>query len=77
MRRFALYRRVESWVRTYAAARPFLMLFIIGAVPNPVVDVAGFAAGRLGYSLPRFWFATLLGKSVRFIGVGLLGAWLL
>lgn len=77
MRRFAFYRRGESWAQTYAAARPFVMLFIVGAVPNPVVDVAGFAAGRLGYSLPRFWLATLLGKSVRFVGVALLGAWLL
>ena len=39
-RRF--YHRVEGWMQK----RGGLILFVVSAIPNPVFDVAGIAAGR-------------------------------
>ena len=59
-RRF--YHRVESWMRK----RGWLLLFVISAVPNPLFDVAGIAAGALRYPLWRYLVAVGLGKQVKF-----------
>ena len=59
-RRF--YHRVEGWMRK----RGWLLLFVISAVPNPLFDVAGIAAGALRYPLWRYLVAVGLGKQVKF-----------
>ena len=59
-RRF--YHRVEGWMRR----RGWLILFLISAVPNPLFDVAGIAAGALRYPLWRYFVAVGLGKQVKF-----------
>ena len=59
-RRF--YRRIESWMRT----RGWLILFVISAVPNPLFDVAGIAAGALRYPLWRYLVFVGMGKLVKF-----------
>ena len=56
------YQKVEYWMRK----RGWLLLFVISAVPNPVFDVAGIAAGALRYPLWRFMLAVGLGKQVKF-----------
>ena len=56
------YQKVEHWMRK----RGWLLLFVISAVPNPVFDVAGIAAGALRYPLWRFMLAVGLGKQVKF-----------
>ncbi len=62
-RRF--YQRVEGWMRR----RGGLILFVISAVPNPLFDVAGIAAGALRYPLWRYLVAVGLGKQVKFFMV--------
>ena len=62
-RRF--YHRVEGWMRR----RGWLLLFVISAVPNPLFDVAGIAAGALRYPLWRYLVAVGLGKQVKFLMV--------
>ena len=62
-RRF--YHRVEGWMRR----RGWLLLFVISAVPNPLFDVAGIAAGALRYPLWRYLVAVGLGKQVKFFVV--------
>lgn len=62
-RRF--YHRVEGWMRR----RGWLLLFVISAVPNPLFDVAGIAAGALRYPLWRYLVAVGLGKQVKFFMV--------
>lgn len=62
-RRF--YQRVESWMRQ----RGWLLLFLISAIPNPLFDVAGIAAGALRYPLWRYLVAVGLGKQVKFFMV--------
>ena len=59
-RRF--YHRVENWMKR----RGWLLLFVISAVPNPLFDVAGIAAGALRYPLWRYLVAVGLGKQVKF-----------
>ncbi len=59
-RRF--YHRVETWMRR----RGWLLLFVISAVPNPLFDVAGIAAGALRYPLWRYLVFVGLGKQVKF-----------
>ena len=59
-RRF--YYRIESWMRK----RGWLILFLISAVPNPLFDVAGIAAGALRYPLWRYLVFVGLGKQVKF-----------
>ncbi len=56
------YQRVENWMRR----RGWLLLFVISAVPNPLFDVAGIAAGALRYPLWRYLVAVGLGKQVKF-----------
>lgn len=62
-RRF--YQRVENWMRR----RGWLLLFVISAIPNPLFDVAGIAAGALRYPLWRYLTAVGLGKQVKFFTI--------
>jgi len=58
---YALYRRVEAWMRR----RGDLVLFIFAVLPNPVFDVGGIAAGALGFPWWRFLLAVWAGKTVK------------
>ena len=71
MERSRWYGRVEGWVRRYGA----LTVFALAATPNPLFDVAGFAAGSLQYPPLRFAAACWAGKTVKFLLVSLAGAW--
>lgn len=77
LERFGWYRRMAKWTESHISTHPFLTIFLVGAVPNPFMDLTGFAAGRVGYAFWRFIAAILLGKIVRFIAVAFLGAWTL
>jgi membrane protein YqaA with SNARE-associated domain len=74
-------RRLDSrWVRAVATlVRRNAFLTILGLAFASVVlaDVAGLVAGRVGYSYRRFFLATFLGKTLRFLLVALLGGRLL
>ncbi len=65
LERKRFYHRVEYWMRQ----RGWLLLFAISAVPNPLFDVAGIAAGALRYPLWRFLLAVGAGKQVKFFMV--------
>jgi len=45
-------------------------LFTLSVIPNPIFDVAGIAAGSLGYPLRKFLLWVLLGKVIKFILIG-------
>jgi membrane protein YqaA with SNARE-associated domain len=60
--RFRFYPRVHGWV----LRRGGLALFILAALPNPLFDVAGFAAGGLGYPIHKFVVYVFAGKVIRF-----------
>ena len=55
-------RRVVSWVQR----RGTLTVFVLAAIPLPVIDLAGLAAGAMGMPWWRYVGACMLGKTVRF-----------
>ncbi|MGE5251355.1 MAG: YqaA family protein [Bacteroidota bacterium] len=64
------YWRVLDWMKRF----PFLTLFLMSAIPNPITDVSGLIAGRIRYPYLGFLLATFLGKTVRFGLSAYLGA---
>ena len=42
-----------------------IVLFTLAVVPNPLFDVAGIAAGGIGYPIKRFLVVVGLGKIIR------------
>jgi len=56
------YQRIFRWMGTH----PFLTIFLLGAIPNFLGDIAGIIAGRNKYSYLKFLVASFLGKTIRF-----------
>ena len=63
--RWKLYHQLEGWTRQ----RGWLVLFLLAAIPNPVFDVAGVAAGALRYPIWGFLAVVLVGKLIKFVAV--------
>lgn len=57
------YSRISNWV----ARRGGFALFVLAAVPNPLFDIGGIAAGSLGYPISRFLLWVGIGKTVKFL----------
>jgi membrane protein DedA with SNARE-associated domain len=55
------YPRLQYWMENYG----FLTLFILAAIPNPLVDLAGMTAGMMRYPYPKFLLAVWLGKTLK------------
>jgi membrane protein YqaA with SNARE-associated domain len=68
----ALYIRFEQWMRKAG----MLVIFLLGALPNPFFDVGGMAAGALGMPVYQFLLSCWAGKTIRFIVLGLTGQFL-
>ena len=69
-RRGQIYARAENWMRRWGA----WAIFAFAAVPLPVFDVAGLAAGALRYPLWRFLLIGWVGKSIKYVILVLVGA---
>ena len=52
------YPRVKAWMER----RGVLTMFLLSSFPNPLVDIAGVAAGAVHMRLQRFFLGVLLGK---------------
>jgi len=63
-------KRLESWMRHNG----FLTIFALAAIPNPVFDLAGIAAGVLRFPFWRFLLACFLGKTAKGVAFALVGA---
>lgn len=66
----AWYWRLLDWMSCY----PFITLFGLAAIPNPLSDVSGLIAGRIRYPYWRFLLSTFLGKAIRFGLMAYLGS---
>jgi uncharacterized membrane protein YdjX (TVP38/TMEM64 family) len=55
------YPRVQRWMER----RGIITMFLLSSFPNPLVDVAGVAAGAVKMELPRFFVGVLGGKIVK------------
>lgn len=53
-----IYPRIKAWMRK----RGILTMFLLSSFPNPIVDVAGVAAGAVHMQLRRFFIGVLAGK---------------
>jgi len=56
-----LFQRLQNWMER----RGFLTILLLSAMPNPVFDLAGVAAGMSRFPLRLFLFAAFLGKSIK------------
>ncbi|MBI2171452.1 MAG: VTT domain-containing protein [Chloroflexi bacterium] len=65
--RNALYARIRPWVER----RGWIVVLLFALVPNPFFDVVGLIAGALHMPFWRFFAVTLLGKTLRSIGVAM------
>jgi len=58
--RWKVYPTIERWVRQNG----FLTVFLMGIVPMPLFDMAGIAAGAVGFPLWKFYLATWSSKTI-------------
>ena len=61
------YLRFKNLCEKYS----FLCLLIASAIPNPLFDVLGVAAGSILYPLKKFLVLVCIGKTLKFLWVGL------
>jgi membrane protein YqaA with SNARE-associated domain len=66
-----LYRRIDDWVRW----RGEVALFILAAIPNPIFDIAGAAAGALRMPFWKFMLYGGAGRTIKHILFAFAGAW--
>ena len=64
-----IYERLTGWMRRYGV----LTVFVLAAIPNPVFDVGGLAAGALRFPLWKFLASCAAGKIVKNIAFAMLG----
>lgn len=67
------YPRIERWVQRYGV----LTVFVLAAIPSPLIDLAGIAAGTLKMPYTRYLLACSVGKTIRFTVYALLGSLIL
>ena len=50
-----------------------LTILTLATIPNPFFDAVGILAGSLGYSPRRLWIACMIGNTVKYTALALLG----
>lgn len=56
-----MYERLHNWMEHHGMAT----VFVLSVVPNPLIDLAGLAAGASKYPYYKFILACWLGKSIK------------
>lgn len=64
------YERLRRWMQRRGA----LTVFVLSTIPNPIVDLAGIAAGSLRYPLWRFLLFCWLGKTIKSLAIAWAGS---
>lgn len=64
-----VYHRIERAIKKYG----LLTLVVLAAIPNPLFDAAGVAAGALGIKWWQFLLATFVGKTIKCVAVAYAG----
>ena len=67
-----LYERIRRWMER----RGFMTLLVLSAIPNPLFDLAGMAAGMLRYPVFKFLLACWIGKTFKALVIAYLGSFL-
>jgi membrane protein YqaA with SNARE-associated domain len=63
------YEKVQRWMKKFG----FWLIFALSAIPNPIFDLAGIAAGTSGFPLWRFLLSCWLGKTLKTIFIAFAG----
>jgi uncharacterized membrane protein YdjX (TVP38/TMEM64 family) len=64
------YQRLEGWMQRHG----FLTILVLAAIPNPIFDLAGVAAGILRFPVWYFLLACFLGKLIKGLVFAFAGA---
>jgi len=64
------YARLVDWMQR----RGGITVFVLSAIPNPFIDLAGIAAGTLRYPVWRFLLFCWLGKTLKTLFIAWAGA---
>ena len=67
----ALYKRMHHWMEKHGV----LMIFVLSVVPNPIIDLAGIAAGASRFGYLKFLSACWVGKSIKTLIFAFAGAY--
>ncbi len=65
-----VFQRLQSWMQRHG----FLTIVVLSAIPNPIFDLAGIAAGMAHFPVASFLAACFLGKTVKGLLFALAGA---
>jgi uncharacterized membrane protein YdjX (TVP38/TMEM64 family) len=68
-----IYKRLEYYTRKFGP----LAVFVLSAIPNPLFDLAGAAAGALKMHVAKFFLACWAGETVKMMFFAYGGAALL
>ncbi len=66
-----MFTRAQGWMRRWGS----WAVFAFAVVPLPVLDIAGVVAGVLGFPIWKFLLVAWVGKSIKYIGLVVAGAW--
>lgn len=64
------YSKIKRWMEKNG----FLTISILAAIPNPLFDLAGIVSGVTKYPLYKFLTATLIGKTIKFVIIAVIGS---
>ncbi len=64
------FEKYKGWIKKY----DMIAIFFLAAIPNPVFDIAGIAAGSAGIPITRFLVAVIAGRTLRYITLAYIGA---
>lgn len=70
--RTKLYLQHKKGLQKYGMAA----IFVLSALPNPVLDLAGIAAGAIKMPIWKFLLATIAGKIVKYLFIAYTGFYL-
>jgi membrane protein YqaA with SNARE-associated domain len=65
------YNRITPWIRRFGP----VAIFVFAAIPNPLFDIAGIAAGILRMPFWLFFLSCWAGKTVNMTLIAYLGTW--
>ena len=63
------FEKIKEWIMK----NDLVAIFVLAAIPNPLFDFAGIAAGSLGIKWWRFLIATAAGRIIRYVILAYLG----
>ena len=66
-----IYKKTFPYIEKYGP----LAIFVLAAIPNPLFDLAGLAAGALKMPLRNFLVACILGKTIKCLAFAFAGAY--